>query len=307
LSPSQNEARDPVFLQELKELVKQGKVPVKPPEKVIFKKRIQIFDRQAILYSVGFHVLIILVMIVRAIFPNLFMSDAEVQARLKMAEMHEAIRVDIVGLPSLTKAELQKIDLTEEAPKTAGPTNAQPPKEEVIVVEPSKTAMTLPDPNITKKEQAEIKELDRVTRLKAARDALKKELSAESRRKALMDKLNDRGGRKAVEGNIVSKGSNASGSVADQMDEYQGKLKGHIRRYWNVPSWMNASSLKAQVLVKFSVDGGIVHKEFLAKSGNEEFDRSVEKTINEAEPFPPPPDLLKKVMLEEGIVWVFPQ
>ncbi len=305
MSPSQNEARDPVFLEELRALIRQGKLPVQPPEKVIYRKRVRVNDRRAFVYSICVHGVVVVIALMRVLFPNLFLSESEIQARFKMLETQNAIRVDVVGLPSLTRKELEKIDLTQEPTKNAEAKAAKEDDESPI---PSKNAMVLPD-KMQKQIALDKKEKERAEKLKSARAALKNDLKLEGRRRALMDKLKTggEGGRATVEGNILSKGYSASGTVATEMDAYQGKLKGHIRRFWDVPSWMNASSLKARVWVRLSAEGRIMHREFLAKSGNEEFDRYVEQTIVAAEPFPAPPNLLRQVMLEEGVEWGFPQ
>jgi len=308
LSRNLNDEKDPPFLAALRLKIKAGEAPVPKPEKITYKKPIRVFDREATMYSVIIHGTLVLLVMVKTFFPDWLMSRDEIQARLRMTETKSAIRVDVVGLPSLKRDQIEKLDLTQDPTKKIGDTGAQD-QNEVPVAEVSKNAMKLPNAEAQQKTLQETAKKQRDERLKAAKASLKKELTAEARRKALMEKLGGgKGeGRAAVEGNIVSKGYAASGGVATQMDAYQGQLRGHIRRFWNVPSWMNASALQARILVRLSFDGRIVQKEFLAKSGNEEFDRYVEKTISDAEPFPAPPDLLKRTMLEEGVEWGFPQ
>jgi outer membrane biosynthesis protein TonB len=308
LSRSQNEARDPPFLEDLRKKIKRGELPLPSPEKVLYRKRTRIFDREGMTYSFIIHASLAVIILIKTFFPDLFLSRDEIQARLRMRETKTAIRVDMVGLPTLTRQEIEKLDLTQEATKPPGTEKGQD-TEAVEVAPPSKDVMKLPDAEGLKKPGENTVVKNREDKLKAAKDTLKKELSAEARRKALMQKLGSGNseGRASVEGNIISKGYAASGTVATEMEAYQGQLRGHIRRFWDVPSWMNATSLKARILVRLSFDGHIVSKEFLVKSGNNEFDRYVDQTISAAEPFPAPPELLKRSMLEEGVEWGFPQ
>lgn len=308
LSRSRSEARDPPFLEDLQKKIRSGEVPLPAPEKVLYRKKTRIFDREGMTYSFILHGSLAVVILIKTFFPDLFMSREDIQARLRMIETKTAIRVDMVGLPSLTRQEIEKLDLTQEATKPPSMDSGKD-TETVEAAQPSKDVMKLPDAEGLKKPGEDIAKKTREEKLKAAKDTLKKELSAEARRKALMQKLGSGNteGRASVEGNIISKGYAASGTVASEMEAYQGTLRGHIRKFWDVPSWMNATTLKARILIRLSFDGRIVSKEFLSKSGNDEFDRYVDQTISSAEPFPAPPELLKRSMLEEGVEWGFPQ
>jgi len=142
-------------------------------------------------------------------------------------------------------------------------------------------------------------------------DEIRASMKVEQRRKELLKELDDGAvadtGREVLAGNIVSQGYSVTGDVANDMDVYQGHLKVHIRKSWNLPGWMQASNLSAKVLVKFAPNGRIIHQEFLKKSGNGEFDGHVMRAIKEAEPFPAPPPSLHREVLEEGVELGYPQ
>ncbi len=234
------------------------------------------------------------------------------QEKFKKKEFKNAIRVDLVGLPTKKLIDLQKVDPTEAVGKKVEEAPAPPA--------PSESAMILPDEQ-KKVEEAKAKELQN-QKLKLKQESVaekkKKRLSElrasmkiEQRRKEMLKELSEGEvadtGREILAGNIVSQGYSVTGDVASDMDVYQGHLKVHIRKSWNLPGWMQASNLSAKVLVKFAPNGRILSQVFLKNSGNSEFDSHVLRAIKEAEPFPKPPPSLEREVMEEGVELGYPQ
>lgn len=234
---------------------------------------------------------------------------AEREALRRAQEFRNAIRVDVVDLPSMKPDELSQIDPTLEVSQNPGaapvpPTIPKPSKD--AMVEPAEKLAAKPDPKAKSKEKEE--EEDPRKRIKDIRERLR----ADSRRQELLAKLEGenkntgRGGRPALAGNQLSQGYSVTGDIAKDGDVYAGKVKAALLKHWSIPVWMSAASLKAQVLMRISPDGRVVSKEFTKKSGNAEFDAFVEKTIDAANPLPPPPEALRRTYLEDGLGYSFP-
>ncbi len=303
---------DPIFFEELRDKIRKGESPVAPVPKSLIRKRVESIRKRALALSGLLHLSIAVAVVVETVFPGLLLPAPDPAQLLKLREMKTAIRVDLVGLPSLKLEDMTNIDPTEDVGKPAPEVDDTPEA-------PSDSAMKLPDAEATEaakkaadsKKAEETKKLAEKKRAEEAKkrlDAVRARLRADQKRQELTEKLQGKaGGRPQLSGNILSEGYSVTGDVATDQDVYTGKAKAHLRRHWNVPAWMTASSLKAQVLVKVAPDGRIVSSQFLKRSGNEEFDRYVEESIGAANPLPPPPDTLQRVMLEQGIAWGFPE
>jgi TonB family protein len=234
---------------------------------------------------------------------------AEEEAALRRArELRTAIRVDVVGMPMMKPEDLAQVDPTLEVSKDPG----TPP--EAVKVEPSQDAMVAPraepskpDPK-AKKTTEKREEEDPRSRMRDVRERLR----ADSRRKELLAKLEGdgkrvgSGGRQVLAGNQLSEGYSVTGDIAKDGDVYTGKVKAHLHRNWFLPAWMTSSNLKAHVVLRIAPDGRVVSKEFAKRSGNADFDAAVEKTINAANPLPPPPEALRRAYLEDGLGYSFP-
>jgi TonB family protein len=298
---------DPIFFEELREKIRKGESPVGPMPKALLRKRVESLAQRSLVLSASLHFGVAALALVETLFPGLLLPRPDPSELLKLREMKTAIRVDLVGLPNVKLDDMANIDPTEEVGKSEPPAEAKPD-------EPSENAMKLPDAEAAKAAEAkkteEAKKIAEKKRLDDARkrlDTLRASMRADQKRQAAIDKLKGKGGRPELAGNILSEGYSVTGDVATDQDVYTGKAKAHLRKHWSVPAWMTASSLKAQVLVKVAPDGRIVSSQFLKRSGNEEFDRYVEESIGAANPLPPPPDTLQRILLEQGIAWGFPE
>jgi len=74
-----------------------------------------------------------------------------------------------------------------------------------------------------------------------------------------------------------------------------------IQSAWVLPNYYEQSSLMAIVEITVRADGRIVNIQFEKKSGNAEFDRSVMRAIQKANPLPPLPAGIKEPVLTLGI------
>ena len=288
------------FLQGMRERVRENKSPVStekidldkfrnPKEEQPFKK--------TFLTSVFGHSSLLIAVLIFPYVMSMFGVQNSYDEKFKKRDLKNAIRVDMVGLPTKKLIDLEKID----------PTQDMGIEKKIEKPKPSDTAMKLQEEKkiANSKKALAKKRKNRLAELRAS-------MKIEQKRKQLIKELKGGSapstqGRAPLAGNIVSQGYSVTGDVAGDMDVYQGHLKAHIRKAWNLPGWMEASNLSAKVLVKLAPNGKILKYEFVKKSGNGEFDGHVLNAIKEAEPFPVPPPSLQRVVMEDGVEWGFPQ
>ena len=249
-------------------------------------------------------------------------EESEALKRMKAMEGKNAIRVDMVDLPRLKLTEMQNIDLSkeigkpkEEIPAPPTPEAKETPKEEPAppkpVIKPSEMKLKGPDKKTDPASTA--KSESRTDARNDARSRIKElqaRLRADAKRSALMKGLkgtSSKDTRQALAGNQLSEGYSLTGDVAKEADIYTGKAHAHLLQYWNVPPWMNASNLSARVVVRIGADGHVIKKEFSKRSGNADFDHYVESAIAKADPFPPPPEAIRRNAMNDGIEWGFPK
>ncbi|NCN27660.1 TonB C-terminal domain-containing protein [bacterium] len=285
--------RDPDFVASLLNAVQKGVSPVQPLQKTLTRKRLPNYIQNALKKSSLSHLALLFFSILNLFIQSFWPTSKDEQASLSLKEQRSAIRVEVLDLPSKTLQELKKVDLSEKA------------VEKVKEKELPKDAMVL-----KKKKDAQEKK-DK----KKAMDEARKALSTESQRKKLMkDLLNDDDakvaevGREQLGGNILSEGYSITGDVATDKEVHSGKIRNHVMKFWKVPAWMAASKqYRAEVVVKLDPKGRVISRDLITKSGNDEFDRYALQSIESADPFPAPPDSLKMIYLEEGIICAFPE
>jgi TonB family protein len=289
--------RDPDFFEDLKAWV-LGTSPHDPLPKKLAKKKVSSHLKKSFVLSCAAHAALMISVPV-GLWLNAwlgFTSEREARLKASLAMARQAIRVDIVDLPQIKVSDLNKVDLSKDVGDAAPTSDPQAPQSTAMIdqtaaAEKAKTSARL---------KAE-------TRVKEIQDRLK----VERRRNELIEKLKEKragaDGRQKLAGNIVSEGYSTTGEVATEVDAYNGKAAAHLRGHFNIPAWFEASNLRARVLVKIGPDGRVLSQEFLKRSGNAEFDAYVDRAIQAANPFPAPPENLRRTFLEEGVEWGFPK
>ena len=66
------------------------------------------------------------------------------------------------------------------------------------------------------------------------------------------------------------------------------------------------NSLKARVIIYINSEGRVIHYRFVEKSGNEEFDARVLKSIQQSQPFSVPGEEIRDRLISEGVILGFP-
>lgn len=212
-------------------------------------------------------------------------------------DYQSAIRVDMVDLPdkisatpAATPPPQEKIPPVEEKPKTP-----EPPKAEVKLPEKAevKDAINL---NKTKSKQSEA-----LTKLKTmeALDKLNNEVQDEAL-KAIAEKPKYKGA-------ALSAGTELTGVNRLQHENYIGDIDKHVKKFWALPQWLAQKNYRAQAVVKIDKSGKVLSAKILKSSGNNAYDEEVLQTIQNASPFPAPPEKFVNIVAYDGITLGFPE
>jgi colicin import membrane protein len=167
--------------------------------------------------------------------------------------------------------------------------------------------------SITKKLQEEAKveaaaqeTIKRQRQLAAAREEarhaeLEARMAAADAKNALRDQI--RASTSASESQASSQtGASNAPNMGILEQQYQATLRGHIQQYWQPPdikSW--DPNIFALVSIIIASDGQIVSQVIDQGSGDRLFDQFVLKTLEDANPLPPPPPALQKQRYEIGL------
>ena len=226
-----------------------------------------------------------------------FRGPTDAEKRLLLNK--QSIRVDVVDLPSLKMQDLYKVDLSKEA--EAETLSKVSKKEKEIKEEapaPSSKTMKLPEEGKSSK-KTRLKELQKSFRAEAKRQELlakyRKQVSANSGDK-----------RPLLAGNILSKGGSVQGDVAGEEDEFKASVQAHVIKFWQSPPTAMGQGYRANVAVNIAPTGRVLSKKLTKSSGNHDFDTSAMDAVEAADPFPAPPENLKRIILQEGILCRFP-
>lgn len=216
------------------------------------------------------------------------------------------LRVDMVGLPDLTKEEMRDLkeaakEAAEKQESQATPAPAEKDSAEEMALQQEKAA----EKEKAKKLKAKEKEEERK---KQRAEALEK-IKRDNERKAALDRIQKNMGADPVviKGNQLSAGTALEGKEASNPSEiYQSTLQMRIRENWELPPWIQRQNLRALVRIFIDANGRIIRIMKVQLSGNPQFDSQVEKSLIEAQPFPPPPVELQSTLINNGVSIGFP-
>ncbi|MCC7441367.1 MAG: cell envelope integrity protein TolA [Bdellovibrionales bacterium] len=207
-----------------------------------------------------------------------------------------ALRVDVVGLPDLTKAEMERIG---RLPEPSAPEDAK--AEEAKAPEPSEEEDEMA---LALKREKEAKAAEQ----KADKNRGKQMRNALDRIKAL-NRITDQPveAPEEVKGNIVSKGTSLSGD-AQEKDEpgYLDEVHSRVKNHWELPLWLERQQLSAKLRITIDSRGMVRSFSFVKPSGHAGFDQAVRDAVTKAQPLPAPPSNLRTQLLTDGIILGFP-
>lgn len=220
-----------------------------------------------------------------------------------------AVRVDLVGLPD--KIEPKTLPPTEKKEAKAElppkPEEKKPPVAEKKAPEPKAKPAAVKEKDAVKLDKNKAKQKDAMEKLKAmaALDKIKDEIAEEKKKEAAAGK--DKAGAAKIKGNILAPGTALTGLSKLQHDTYVADLDTHIKKNWAIPEWLAKKDYKAQVRLKMDDRGNILSRQIVKASGNPSYDEEVLATIDRSAPFPPPPEKLVSIVMNDGILIGFPE
>jgi TonB family protein len=218
-----------------------------------------------------------------------------------------SLRVDIVGLPDQLKNENiantpPSETLTEalkraeqEARKIENKVKPLPKAPKAEKAEPDEMVLK-PKKSSEKEEKAD--DAKREKKMKSALDRIK-----------ALEKIKDdvKPASNVVKGNKVSRGTSLSADARESAEgSYFDLIKDRLHDHWALPVFLQRQNLKARVLIKIDNRGRLRSFVFEKASGNPAFDREVERTLQQSQPFPVPPDEVASSVLVDGISVGFP-
>ncbi|MBP7844266.1 MAG: TonB C-terminal domain-containing protein [Proteobacteria bacterium] len=289
---------DPRFITHLEESSREKTAPVVEAAKILQVRVLPNYFKEGFRLSIIIHLSLLMFAILGSAIRSLVFSPEDLK-KLTEQEMKTAIRVDVLDLPNQKLSELQDVDLSKEAAPTQDIPEAEDDKDKMV---------------LEKKEEEKKSEVANKASAKKRLEQLRDELRADAKRKALMDKLKKeqagalKNKRQALAGNKLSEGYSLTGDVARDGDVHAGKVKNHLYRYWKVPGWMMSSKqFHTEIVVKLGPNGEVLSQSLRKSSGNSEYDQYAMEAIKAADPFPAPPESLRRIYLEEGMLCAFPE
>ena len=184
----------------------------------------------------------------------------------------------------------------EALPRIANPEPAVRPPDEINLAEPEEPVIDL-----QKEEPKEKEDID--ARKRKMLDAL-----------SALHNPNRPTNEDTPEGSLegIAGGDITDVALANLMNTYVAKLVGELSRYWEVPSTIPPEEIESlagqvSVYVRLSEEGHVVTYRFLAESGNQQFNQSIDRLIRKFEvtagrklPLPDDP-AVKDAVLRQGL------
>lgn len=177
---------------------------------------------------------------------------------------------------------------SNQLPRIANPSPA-PAEQETVTLEKEEK----PEKK-KKKKKKEPEEKPREKPPKEKPEPKKKKTDEESREEAMNEAFESLHDPQRPTNDDVPEGSKkgvAAGTVADEalanlMGTFKSKLLQTIGEYWRIPTTISDEQLKSltgkvKVYVRLSENGHVVSYRFLRRSGNTQFDRSIERVLQQ--------------------------
>lgn len=215
--------------------------------------------------------------------------------------LRPTIHVDLVDLPSQTKAPEQELDTSLPIKE-----DVKAPEEEKSETEPDAFKKEIDKPK--EKSPEAIKE-DAKAALKKLKEEVekKKRLDREAKINSEKDKLKrlEEKARQAIRGNQVNQGTSLDGVMDKTFNAYLGHVSEKIKSNWALPTWLQSRNLRASVRIYIDEQGRISRFLFTQKSPDESFDNYVADAIKKST-FAPPPAEMARLLGNSGIEVAFP-
>ena len=250
------------------------------------------------LISLGGHIALILLSLAagEAIDTAFKNNDVEI--------IRSSVRVDVVGMPKFTVAELKKmqaepvIEKTPEVPvkgakeETVSEADDVIKKDDIVIQEEGK------------KKESFLNMLNDYSskKVKAKPKSEKKGAATGAANPKNLDSL-------IIEGNRLSKGSALVGDYTDEQatefSAYVQNIPGVIQPHWKLPTHLMNQNLRCRIKIYLSPAGNLLRTQMMESSGNPDFDEKADWSIRQAK-FPKPSEEVGKRLTNSGIILGFP-
>ncbi len=243
--------------------------------------------------SLGFHLALFIFFGVKIlIFPDL--SDLDQDGTIK---------VDMVALPNLNDNKIVS-KLEVKNPEAKVPEEKKPePAKDIPVAKPIEKTQVV-QKKIEKKSEAEpkIDESSAFAKLQELQALKKLQEPSPDTEVVETTSVDD----SAIKGNRLAVGDSITGVSRIYYDNYRQVLHKAVKNKWNLPAWIQDGNLFAEALIKITNTGHVTEIVLTTSSGNTMYDKYVLQAINEASPFPAPPDKFVNIVGIKGVVIGFP-
>ena len=231
--------------------------------------------------------------------------------------IREYVQVDLVGMPKLTKKELEKLpnQINHDAKIVKKLKNVSEVNETKAFDNKGNSGDRVSsDDNRELNKKSPRTDLTNFLSSMAQKKIVKRAKSSGKGKKKESggkygQKLN-RLERLALEGNTLSKGSVAVGNnVGFSSDDYQiylSSIPSQVRPYWKIPSYLSGKQLKARVKIRIDSVGRIISMDVIESSGVEEFDQRALASIKSVKMFSAPSKSISEFLAIKGVVLGFP-
>jgi len=236
------------------------------------------------------------------------------------------LRVDIVGLPdkitpidtqdqvNKAKEEVKPDDSQKSKPihseETPLPVVPTPPKAELLkpkdkekadlVLNPKKDT----DKNKKELEKSNTSQAIEKLKKKMAIDKIKEDIKQDIKQKERQE-LSQRISQ--YKGNVLAPGTELTGVVKLQHENYLGQIDHHVKQFWSLPEWLARGNFKAKVKIFIDSRGLLLRVELISTSGNSSYDDIVIETVKKAVPYPVPPEKFRDIISVSGMILGFPE
>ncbi|MCT4641162.1 MAG: TonB C-terminal domain-containing protein [Bacteriovoracaceae bacterium] len=222
------------------------------------------------------------------VFAIALFADSFKFAQTKLPEVDlikTSVRVDLVGMPKLTVQELKKIKLV--------PLSGQDKIEKQIKVEKENIHKARVEDAVKNVDLSNL--LGSISKKKIVKKQKTKKIKSKQ-----LDKYKKDLNKIILEGNVVTKGTTATGDTDYSRNEkfvsYIQTLPALIRPNWKLPTYLLDQDLKCRIQVFISKDGKINNFKIIESSGVDEFDKRAISALKLTNQFPAPEnDIILKV------------
>lgn len=221
-------------------------------------------------------------------------------------------KIDLSQAISVSVGDFTESQKLPEKTATPAEDNKLPPKITEPVSEPANKTLPIDKVQADKTDVVNLKTSK--AKQKAALDKLRKATALDKIKQDLkndsIDKLKSQIKKSASSSSrsrIIMAGTVLSGLDKLQANGYLQELDQNIKKFWALPQWLINKAYKAQLLVKFNVQGQILSLKIISSSGNSSYDQYCIRAVEKAAPFAEVPEKLTEKFSIDGIVIGFPE